>query len=242
VLWLVTLLASFDPMEWLTIGLVIFAGAQIFVQVRTEQGRLRERQEDEERAEDLAFQLAWAEHFRIDGLADEWERADLVQLSCLGILNPADVLPRDWTTVMSALAHLSVESGYLGGVALTLAHDTARKIGALNSVVRDVIKKYPADSSTVTMAETVHAHHPEMLADLQKQIRATSRDLSRLMFDAVAQSRRAKIHRVMDFSDDMRSSFGKRAVQAIKEREQESLKRRAKQIEGQRPELDTTAK
>jgi hypothetical protein len=181
--------------------------------------------------DDLAYQLAFAEHFRIDRLADEWERTDLVSLSCLGVLNPSDALPRDWTTVMSALARLSVESGYLGGMALTLAYDTARKIGALNSIVRDVIKKYPAESPTATMAETVHSHHPEMLADLEKQIRSNSLDLARLIFDAVNQSPRARVLRVMDFTDEMHSSFGKHAVETIKERERESLKGNAAQIE-----------
>ncbi len=220
-------------MEWLTIGLVLFAGAQVFVQVRTEQQRLRERQAEEERADDLALQLALAEHFRIDGLADEWERADLVELSCLGVLNPSEVLPRDWSTVMSALARLSVESGFLGSVALTLAHDTARRIAMLNSVVTDVIKstaetfalrdRYPNATSVDSMVSTVRVNNSERVGDLEKQIRTMTRDLARLIFDAGRQSPRADISRVLKFRDDMRSDFGKRAVARTREPEGKAL-------------------
>ncbi len=89
---LVAALSSFEPMEWLTIGLVLFAGVQAIVQVRTENQRKQERKTDRERSDDLAFQLAWAEQFRIDALAEEWDETetDLVSLSCLGVLNPSD--------------------------------------------------------------------------------------------------------------------------------------------------------
>jgi len=219
-------------MEWLTVGLVLFAGAQVFALGRTEDQRKRERKIDRERSDDLAFQLAWAEQFRIDGLADEWDRADLVSLSSMGVLNPGDVLPRDWTAVISALVSLSVESGYLGGVAITLAHDTARRIAMLNSLVADVIRKYPEDTSLVDMAATVRGHHPETIANLETQIRTTTRDLSRLLFDSLRQSPRADLFRQMNFREDMRSMFGQRAVLAIKEREGEALERAKERHQG----------
>jgi len=230
--WLLTFLDLWDPMEWLTVGLVLFAGAQVFAQGRTEDQRKRERKTDRERADDLAFQLAWAEQFRIDGLADEWDREDLVSLSSMGVLDPADVLPRDWTAVISALVSLSVESGYLGGVAITLAHDTARRIAMLNSLVADVIRKYPEDTSLVDMAATVRGHHPETIASLETQIRTTTRDLSRLLFDSLRQSPRADLFRQMNFRDDMRSMFGQRAVLAIKQREGEAWERAKKRHQG----------
>ena len=214
-------LELFDSIEWLTIGLLIFAGVQILVPHLAERRRISERQADDERASDVAFQTAWAEHFRIDGLADEYERLDLLQLAALGVLNPDDVLPRDWSVVMSALARLGPEAGYLGGVALTLGHDTARNIATLNALIKNFQRMYPNEGAE-RIAELVRNNRKREVDELEKKIRQMTRDLGLLMFDAVRQSPRADVHRIMNFRDDMRSQFGKTAVKAIKEREQKA--------------------
>lgn len=44
---------------------------------------------------------------------------------------------------MSSLARLGLESGYLGCLALTLGHDTARNVATLNAIVRSFEHQYP---------------------------------------------------------------------------------------------------
>lgn len=219
---LVAALTSFDPMEWLTIGLVLFAGAQIFVQVRTEQQRLNEREADDARALDVAWQIAWAEHFRIDQLSDEWQQLDLVQLSALGVLNPSDVLPRDWSVLMSSLARLSLESGYLGGLALTLGHDLARSVATLNAIVKSVQHDYPIEGPE-RIVHLAREQRKKELQELETKIPNMTRDLSLLLFDAVRQSPRADITRDMNLNDDMRSIFGKYTSEALLERQRKAL-------------------
>lgn len=117
----------FEPMNVLTFGLLVFAGAQVWVTYKGEAYRRRKRladdaarQEAEAHELDLAYQTLWAEHFRLDALADYWDAADLVQMSLSGVLRSEDVLPRDWTTQTRMLGRLGIEAGYLGGVAINV--------------------------------------------------------------------------------------------------------------------------
>jgi hypothetical protein len=222
---------ALHALEWLTAGLAFFALAQVVVQVRSERQRQRERCEDKTRADDEAMQLAWAEYFRIDRLAVEWEKADIVSMAALGVLRASDVLPRDWTTMMGALAHLSIESGYLGGVALTLGHDTERLVATLNSLVEAERAKDNAafrlrneygNASMTYVAKSLRSSQPDAVKELEKHIKGNVRDLANLLWDAVRQSPRTDIIRQLDFHDDMVSSFGKGAVREIKAREQKA--------------------
>src|SRR4051794_8730640 len=112
-----------EPMNVLTFGLLVFAGAQVWVTYRGEVYRRKERAADEasrtrseEHELDLPYQALWAEHFRLDALTDHLESADLVQMSLSGVLRPEDLIPRDWSTQTRMLGRLGVEAGYLGGV------------------------------------------------------------------------------------------------------------------------------
>ena len=116
-------------MSTLTVGLLIFAGAQVWVQYRAERQRQIELKATRDENLDRAFQLVWSEHFRLEALANHFRRADLIELAILGVLRPADVLPRDWGLVSQALGALSLEAGYLGSVAVTTGYDIARQIG-----------------------------------------------------------------------------------------------------------------
>ena len=210
-------LELFSASEWLTVGLVIFAGVQILVPHLAERRRISERKADDDRANDVAFQLVWAEHFRLDQLAEMFECEDLVQLAALDVLNSGEVLPRDWSVVMSGLARLSQESGYLGGVALALGHNTATRIAVLNGLVDSFRKQYP-DKSPDELVEMVRHNRKKEAEQLQDTIRANTRDLSRLMWDAVRHSPRADVVRNMNFREDMQSKFGQNAARAVAKR------------------------
>src|SRR5689334_12607970 len=102
---------SFDPMEWLTVGLLVFAGAQVWIQYRSERQQALERARDQEEATDRAFQYVWAEHFRLDNLADHLDRRDLIEMALLGVLKPEDVVPPDGSKLVEYMSSLSREAG-----------------------------------------------------------------------------------------------------------------------------------
>jgi hypothetical protein len=81
------MLPSLQPIDWLTVGLLVFAAAQVWVQARSERQRRLERRLDNDEAVDRAFHYVWAEHFRLEGLADDLDRRDVVELAFLGVLN-----------------------------------------------------------------------------------------------------------------------------------------------------------
>jgi hypothetical protein len=213
-----------DPTEWLTLGLLVFAAVQVAVQVATEIGRRRERAEDERirlasnaHELDISFQTVWAEQFRLEGLANAWDHADLIELSVLGVLRSEDVLPRDWTVVMHALARLGSEAGYLGSVAMTLSHDTARQIATFNESVKEFATHCPHPGAANKMRFVQDQYGPQ-LEPHQKGIRTGLRELSLLLWDATRHSEPASRHRVLDFKDDLSSEFGQHAVTALAER------------------------
>jgi hypothetical protein len=206
-----------DDMSLLTIGLMVFAGTQVWVQWRNELQRRLERKADKDEAIERAFQLAWSEHFRLETLAEHLRRADLIELAILGVLKPEDVLPRDWTAVAQSLGSLSRESGYLGGVALAMGHDIERQIGIFVSSAKAFAKQAPmtADSERV---EWLRAEHGEDLEPWEKSIRELVTQLGLLYWDAASHNPRIAIEQTLNFSDDMKSSFGKAAVAGIAKR------------------------
>lgn len=209
----------------LTVGLLFFAGMQWWVTREAERTRARERSADEdtaqrndEREQDRAFQTVWAEHFRLDALAEQWAAQDLVQLSALRVLRAADVLPRDWSVVMAALSRLSTEAGYLGALALTLAHDAERDVAILNGIIEGMARQYP-NKGPEEIAQMVRQNRGRDVAQAENNVKERTRDLALLMWDAARHSPRADVDRTMDFRDDMRSPFGRHMVEQIKARE-----------------------
>ena len=219
----------FDPMNVLTLGLLVFAGAQVWVTLQGEKSRRHERRQDEKvrldsqaRELDLAYQTLWAEHFRLDALADAWESGDLVQMSLAGVLRPEDVLPRDWATQTTMFGRLGQEAGYLGGVAITQAHDLAREVANLNSSLEDL---FAADDERSIGLKAEHVRKTvggSRLAMLEARIRRDVRELSLLTWDAVQHSPRGDVVRELRFRDHLTSAIGKSAVAALADRAKQS--------------------
>lgn len=217
-------LAKFDPMEWLTIGLLIFAGVQVYVSHAAEAARRRERLADEQartddrnRLADQDFQFAWAEHFRLDAFAKEIEKLDLVEQSLLGMLDHTQILPREWSELMAALSRIGVEAGYLGAVALTQAHDTARDIARLNNIL-GALKLARPERTVAELEQYARASVPG-LNEYEVSVKQGVRETALLLWDAVAHSPRARVHRRMEFNDDLSSDLGRQATAALKARE-----------------------
>jgi hypothetical protein len=204
-------------MTKLTLGLLIFAGAQVWVQVRSELQRQKERQAETDETLDRAFQLVWAEHFRLDALADHFKRADLIELAILGVLRPGDVLPRDWVKVSEALGMLSREAGFLGGVAVTSGYDIERQIG----IFVGSVKAFAAEAPVTTDAERVQwvrKHEGESLKKWETSIHKLVVQLSLLFWDAASHYPRIAVERKLNFSDNLASDFAKAAVAALTKR------------------------
>jgi len=213
----------------LTLGLLVFAGMQWWVTHKAEESRREERFQDktderERRDQELdrAFQTVWAEHLRIEALADYWDEHDFVTLSALGVLRASDLLPRNWTTIMEALGVLGRESAFLGAVAVALAHDAEREVAALNAIVGGYTRQYP-DKSPDEIANLVRHNRGNDVLILEKNIKKLARDLANMMWDAARQSPRADVPRELKFHDDMYSDYARAAVEALKKREPNPL-------------------
>jgi hypothetical protein len=207
-----------DPMEWLTIGLVMFAGAQLWLQERAERARIRERSADNNEAADRAFHYAWAEHFRLVGLARYLEQSDLIEMAYLGVLQSSDVLPRDWTRLTEALAGLSREAGFLGGVAVALCYDVQRAVSILTNSVQALAREAPAGMREAEKVRWLREQFGPDLEPWEVSVRKQVSELASLMWDAAKHNPRIAVERQLEFSDDLSSDFAKAAVRRIAKR------------------------
>lgn len=214
-----------DDITILTIGLLIFAGVQVWVQYRSERNRQHERQADLDENIDRAFHLVWAEHFRLNGLSEHLAKADLIELALIGVLRANDVLPRDWTTVTASLAALSREAGFLGGVAVTTGHDLERQIGTYVASVNSFAHEAPSGITDGERIQWIRKNRGSTLGPWENSIRRSVDQLAKLFWDAAAHNPRIAVERTLDFSDDLSSDFARAAVQAM-------AKRSAHQLDG----------
>jgi hypothetical protein len=215
---LLEFLSSFAPLEWLTIGLVIFAAAQFWLQHRTERQRRTERAVERDEEIDRAFLYVWAEHFRLEGLADSLDKRDLVELAFLDVLQPSEVLPRDWSKLTESLAALSREAGWLGGIAIGLCHDIERSISILVSSVHAFARAGNPEHDPTTQIQLIRTFHGPELEPWEKAARTGVRELATLMWDAAKQNPRMALERQLSFSDNLESGFARRAVSALGKR------------------------
>ncbi len=211
-------LTSLGPMEWLTVGLLVFAGVQVWLQYRAESQRRRERRLDAEEAIDRAFQSAWAEHFRMSGLAQHLERADLVEMAYLGTLQPNDVLPADWTHLTNSLSALGREAGFLGGVAAALCYDVQRAVGTLVMSVKAFARHAPTELSEPEKVRWLRERFGDDLKPWEDNVRKQVSELADVLWDAAKHSPRADLERQLNFADHLDSVFARAAVQDVAKR------------------------
>lgn len=213
--WLQIAWFAIEPMEWLTIGLVVFAGIQLWVQAGTERSRRHERDTARDEAIDRAFQFAWAEHFRVDGLADRLKRGDLIEMAYLDILNPTDVLPSDNGRYIEALSTMGREAGFLGGVTVSLSFEVQHSIALLNQSVKAFARQAPAKLSEPEKVKWLRDNFGADVAPWETAIRKLVPEVASLMWDASIHNSRASLVRSLNFNDNLTSEFGKTAVKSL---------------------------
>ncbi len=190
-----------------------------------------QRRREEEAALDMAFLTVWAEHFRIESLANQWKDADLIARSLAGLIKPDSVLPNSPGTVVATAAKLGRESGFLAATASTFAADTAEQIAQFNSDVsalqgrmRTRSPNETYDSARLRRVSEPFIEGPS-LAEREKELVRGVNELALLWWDVVRHSPRADVERVLAFRDDMKSAFGRAAVGAVAHRGQEGMER-----------------
>ncbi len=110
-----------------TLVLAFFAAVQIW-QVRKDS---RERQR-------AAFASLYAEYFHLSALSDHWAGEDLLELARNDALQPEDMLPRDWGTMIRLLGEVGSATGALGGMAYDAVAVAATRARMLNHLVKSL--------------------------------------------------------------------------------------------------------
>lgn len=215
---LLDFLMAFEPMDWLTVGLLVFAGAQVWIQARGERLRISERRLDAEEVIDRAFHYVWAEHFRLATLADNLDQRDLVEMAFLGVLRSSDVLPRDSSRLTEAMSELSREAGWLGGVATSVSHEVERAIGVLSASVARFLDTVPTALDPPGKVRYLREHFGSDLEPWETAVRTGVRELAKLLWDAARHNPRAKLERKLRFEDDLDSALGRAAIKAVEAR------------------------
>ena len=203
------------PIEWLTLGLVVFAAVQVAVQLRSEVVRKKELKADKEEALDQAFHYAWAEHFRLSSLADVMRRSDLIEMALLGLLRPEDVRPADTVQFLKALAQSGREAGVLGGFFLGASVDVERSVGLLVRSVQAFAKEAPTGLTDAGRVKWIRTKYGKHLEPWEKSTRTLVEDLANVAWDAIQHSPRTRVYRELRFSDALTSKMSEAAVKAL---------------------------
>ncbi len=106
-------------------GLLVFAVAQVALQVSERRDRLRS-----------AFAALYAEYWRLQALEIEWKKADLVAYATDEVLYPDVLVPRDWGTLIRLLGEISSATAALGGFAYASLNNAVTDARRILNLVR----------------------------------------------------------------------------------------------------------
>jgi hypothetical protein len=95
-----------QPIDWLTIGLVIFAGAQVWTQDRELRERRRQRDHEQDQRIDQARTHLTIEWYRMRNISQQWTKVDLMKSIQVGQFDPEEILPYDRRSLLSDIARL----------------------------------------------------------------------------------------------------------------------------------------
>jgi hypothetical protein len=155
----------------------------------------------------------------------------LVEMSLLGVLQPDEVVPRDWSRLTESLSTLSGEAGWLGGIAIGLCHDVQRSIGILVSSVEGFAREGNPELGSIAQIQYVKRYHASDLQPWEAAVRTGVRELSALLWDAARHNPRMELTRQLNFADDLTSEFARLAVRGLADRskqfEQERSRRKS---------------
>jgi hypothetical protein len=208
-------MSVFDPMNLLTFGLLFFAGMQYWVMRSGERNRIAEREADQQHDLNHAYQLLWAESWRLEAIADDWADADLVFLALSSDLNPDFVRSGDWSEQMRAYARLGLESGYLGGVALARSQELARAISRFREGIEQAAPEVQGETIGQRATRARASVSPQRLQFAEKEIQNGVRDLSLLVLDAISHSPHGTSRIELKFKDTFYSKAARAAAVAF---------------------------
>lgn len=162
----------------------VFAAVQIVVVLWQAAITTAQRIEDDRARRNEALSLARAEETRLSVLANLWEENDLLRLAASGGLR-ADLLhPEDWHALLRALSTLSLSSGRIGGMAMSLAMDTAAHVQELNALIVRARAMTSSDAPPDTLAE-IAGRLDSATEGRVRAIRRGARELADLLEDAI---------------------------------------------------------
>ena len=149
--FLVSFLDSFTPTEWLTIGLVLFAGASFwatYAQLRDTRARAAESRR-------IAVARVAAERFRQQQILSFWDspNADVVGFALNGSLRPDAILERDPALLAEMLVSLGSFAGWVGQTAIQHAVSVA-------ALARAYCQKVEATRAPGGPSMAISAIHP----------------------------------------------------------------------------------
>jgi len=114
--------------NWMTpvaTGVVaFFGGVQIW--------QARKESKDRQRA---AFASLYAEYLHLSSLSAEWADEDLIELARSHALQPEDMLPRDWGTLIRLLGEVGSATGALGAMAYQTVAQASKRARVLVHLV-----------------------------------------------------------------------------------------------------------
>ena len=188
----------------IAIALAVGAGSyfQWRLAERTERRATGERRENDTREREAAYRALWAEWYRMWAVSHRWSQADLIAEASAGLLNPSDILPKDWPSATGHLAKLGSLPSYLGGYAFVLAHDAAELARRLNAETA----RLPEFTRTQRQHLTgfVESMTPA-LRNVEASLKSKAAEVSLLLQDALDHSGDVSDRREYKFNDVLHS-------------------------------------
>ena len=200
-------LEALTALDLLTLGLLVFAAAQVTVMVRSERVRASEMKASQGRQGQMDAHFVLAEQRRIDALAVRWRQSDLILDSVRGVLESGDALPHDWAPLMHALVRLGPESGLLGARAVS----EGSYVPHFAALIRDAVAAATVTNGTrdpVTMAALVRQQQPAAV-EAEKALQDALEELSLGLSDALSVSPYGNVKSTLKFPSGLRSKIGR---------------------------------
>ena len=206
------------PIEWLTIGLVVFAGVQVLIQYRDFRERRREHDRDEAKRIDQARTNLTFEWYRMRSIMQQWTALDLVTSIQVGQFDPDEILPHDRRSLVTDIARLGETSTFLVMDCLENADDAAkiakRVVGMVKRFTQAELNELPNAENVETYQATVD--------QLVTTIRLLALEATNCLEDAIANSPGGTKPRLTEVKPNPVSQSAQKLLLAFEEQKRNS--------------------
>jgi hypothetical protein len=175
-----------QPIDWLTIGLVIFAGAQVWTQDREFRERRLQRDREKNQRIDQARTHLTIEWYRMRSISQQWTKVDLAKSIQVGQFDPEEILPPDRRSLVSDIGRLGETPTLLVMESFDNADDAAKiakRIVAMVGRFTEATRQGVLPDS----AENLETYQ-STIEDLVTSIRLLALEATNCLEDAVANS------------------------------------------------------